>query len=283
VPSTQETIVYEDDVELAEAKQRARAAWAAGDYDRVADPVWEVGERIVKRVGVGPDEDVLDLACGTGNAAIRAAKAGARVVGVDLTPELFDAARKRAFATGVEVEWVMGDAEALTFGDETFDIVLSTFGCLWVPRHQVTAHEIARVLRRNGRMGLTNLTPEGAGGEFFEITGRYLPPPPAFASPPALWGSEEHVSELFAETGIELAFARESVVWRFASVPEAVETFTATLGPLVKARTLLEPQGRWHAEIAAWFRRGNQSGTEAVALPVEHLVVLGHKHGRKGC
>jgi ubiquinone/menaquinone biosynthesis C-methylase UbiE len=96
VPSMQETIVYEDDAELAETKQRARAAWAAGDYDRVADLIWEVGARIVQRVGVGPDEDVLDVACGTGNAAIRAAQAGARVVGVDLTPELFDAARERA-------------------------------------------------------------------------------------------------------------------------------------------------------------------------------------------
>src|SRR5262249_43443915 len=187
------------------------------------------------------DEEVLDLACGTGNAAIRAAQAGARVVGVDLTPELFDAARKRATATGVEVEWLLGDAEALAFVDESFDVVLSTFGCLWVPRHQVTAHEIARVLRRNGRMGLTNWTQEGAGGQLFEITGRYLPPPPSFASPPALWGSEEHVSELFADTRIELEFVRESVVWRFASVPEAVETLTPTLGPLVKARTLLEP------------------------------------------
>src|SRR5262249_32543661 len=280
------TIVYEDDAELAEAKQQARAAWAAGDYDRVADLIWEVGERIVQRVGVGPYEEVLDVACGTGTAAIRAGQAGARVVGVDLTPELFDAARERASAIGVEVEWVMGDAEALTFGDETFDVVLSTFGWLWVPGHQVTAHEIARVLRRNGRMGLTTWTPEGAGGELFEITGSYLPPPPALASPPALWGSEEYVSELFADTGIELEFVRESVVWRFPSVPEAGETFTATLGPLVKARMLLEPQGRWHElhdEIAAWSKRGNQSGTEAVALPVEYLVVLGHMHGRKGC
>ena len=286
VSSTHLAIVDEDEAELAEAKQRARAAWAAGEYDRIADLLWKVGARIVNRVGVGPEEDVLDLACGTGNAAIRAAQAGGRVVGMDLTPELFDAARARAAAAGVEVEWVQGDAEALAFGDETFDIVLSTFGCSWVPRHQVTAHEIDRVLRRNGRMGLTNWTPEGVGGEFFGITGKYLPPAPSFASSPALWGSEEHVRGLFADTGIELEFARESVVWRFDSVPEAVETFTATLGPLVKARELLEPQGRWIAlreEIAAWFEHGNRSGTDEVSLPVEYLVVLGQKHGRKGC
>jgi SAM-dependent methyltransferase len=223
---------------------------------------------------------VLDLAWGTGNAAIRAAEAGASVVGLDLTPELFAAARDRAAAAGVDVEWVQGDAEALPYREASFDVVLSTFGCLWVPRHRVTAHEIARVLRPNGRIGLTNWTPEGACGEFFEITGRYLPPPPPFASPPGLWGSEEHVSDLFAGTGIELEFAREPVVWRFASLPEAVETFTATLGPLVKARELLEPQGRWHElrdDIAAWFAGGTVPGTDEVALPVEYLVVLGHK------
>ena len=269
-----------DDPTLVLAKHRARAAWAAGDYDRVADLIWEVGEVIVERVGVGPYEDVLDLACGTGNAAIRAAQAGARVVGLDITAELFDAARRRASEARVDVEWVQGDAEALPYADRTFDVVLSTFGCLWVPRHQVTANEIARVLRRGGRMGLANWTPDGAGGEFFEITAEYLPPPPQFASPPALWGTAEHIFRLFADSGIELAFSRETVVWRFDSLPEAVETFTTTLGPLVKARELLEPQGRWDElrdEIADWFERGNRSGTDAVALPMEYLVVLGDK------
>jgi SAM-dependent methyltransferase len=270
-----------NDADLVLAKHLARTAWAAGDYDRVADLLWDAGEVIVRRVGVRPRENVLDVACGTGNSAIRAAEAGARVVGLDLTPELFEAARGRASAAGVEVEWVQGDAEALPYADRTFDVVLSTFGCPWVPRHQVTAREIVRVLRPDGRMGLTNWTPEGAGGEFFEITARYLPPPPSFASPPELWGDPGYASELFAGMGIDLAFGRETVVWRFGSVPEAVATFTGTLGPLVKARELLEPQGRWHAlhrDITAWFERGNRSESGAVELPMEYLVVLGHKH-----
>jgi SAM-dependent methyltransferase len=270
--------------ELSELKYRARISWAAGDYDRIADLLWDVGGRIVRRVGVGPGEDVLDVACGTGNAAVRAAAAGARVVGVDLAPELFDAARARAAHAGVEVEWVEGDAEALRYEDESFDVVLSTFGCPWVPRHERTAHEIARVLRRGGRFGLTNWTPEGAGGEFFTISGAYAPPPPAFASPPALWGDEEHVRGLFADTDVELEFMRETVVWRFDSLAQAVETFTTTLGPLVKARELLEPQGRWpdlRAEIAAWFERWNRSATQRVEFGAEYLVVLGQKRGRR--
>jgi SAM-dependent methyltransferase len=270
------------DTELTELKHRARVSWAAGDYDRIADLLWDVGDRIVQRVGVGPGEEVLDVACGTGNAAIRAAQAGGRVVGVDLAPELFDAADARAAQAGVEVEWVEGDAEALPYAAESFDVVLSTFGLPWVPRHEQSAREIARVLRPCGRFGLANWTPEGAIGEFFTITGAYAPPPPAFASPPALWGDERHVRELFADTGVELDFVRDTVVWRFDSLAHAVETFVSTLGPLVKARELLEPQGRWpalRAEIAAWFERWNRSGTQRVELGAEYVVVLGRKHG----
>jgi SAM-dependent methyltransferase len=212
-------VVALGDADLVLAKARSRAAWAAGDYDRVADLLWDAGEVLVRHVGVRPGEDVLDVACGTGNSAIRAAQAGGLVVGLDLTPELFDAGRARAAAAGVEVDWVQGDAEALPYADRTFDVVLSTFGSRWVPRHRVTATEIARVLRDDGRMGLTNWTPEGAGGEFFEISRRYMPPPPAFASPPELWGDPGYVSELFAGTGLDLAFGRETLVWRFDSVP----------------------------------------------------------------
>src|SRR5215471_18991632 len=130
--------------ELAKLKQGARATWAAGDFPAIAQrQLWEVGARVVGRIDVRPGEDVLDVACGTGNAAIRAAQAGGRVVGVDLTPELFDAARSGAAEAGVEVEWVEGDAEALPFPDASFDVVLSTFGAMFAPRHAVAAAELA--------------------------------------------------------------------------------------------------------------------------------------------
>jgi ubiquinone/menaquinone biosynthesis C-methylase UbiE len=128
-------VVALGDADLVLAKARSRAAWAGGDYDRVADLLWDAGEGLVRHVGVRPGEDVLDVACGTGNSAICAAQAGGLVVGLDLTPELFDAGRPRAAAAGVEVDWVQGDAEALPYADRTFDVVLSTFGCPWVPRH----------------------------------------------------------------------------------------------------------------------------------------------------
>src|SRR3954467_2596128 len=128
--------------ELEQMKQGVRATWAAGDYDEIARrTLWPVGERIVRRVGVAPGEDVLDVACGTGNAAIRAAAAGGRVTGVDLTPELFEAGRGNAGQGGGEVDWRQGGAEDLPVADEAFDVVLSVFGCMFAPRHRLAAAE----------------------------------------------------------------------------------------------------------------------------------------------
>ena len=149
---------------LTDFKQGTRAMWAAGDYAGFAPLVAEVGERLVERVDVRPGDAVLDVACGTGNVAIPAALAGARVTGVDLTPEHFPAARTRAAEAGVEVDWVEGDAEALPFEDDSFDAVLSSFGCMFAPRHAVAAAELTRVLRPGGRLGITAFTDSGAGG-----------------------------------------------------------------------------------------------------------------------
>jgi SAM-dependent methyltransferase len=266
--------------DVTELKQRARATWAAGDYDAIAEKLWAVGERIVQRAGVGPGDEVLDVACGTGNAALAAAAAGGRVVGFDLTPELFERGRARAAEAGVEIEWIEGDAEALPFGDAGFDVVLSTFGAMFAPRHEVAAQELARVLRPGGRIGLCNWTPEGFAGDFFRTVGSHLPPPPDLVSPPTLWGSEDHVSTLFVGMGIDLGFEREEVSMRFDSVEEAVETYATKFGPVVKARELLEPQGRWAAlrgDLTAFFARHNVAEEPQLTVSAEYLVVLGHK------
>jgi SAM-dependent methyltransferase len=262
--------------ELAKLKQGARATWAAGDFPEIAKrQLWEVGPRIVQAVGVRPGEDVLDVACGTGNAAIRAAQAGARVVGVDLTPELFDAGRRLAADAGVAIEWVHGDAEELPFEDESFDVGLSTFGCMFAPRHEVTARELARVLRRGGRLGITAWTPEGAMGTFGRTVGPYLPPPSPLAEPPVLWGSEDHVDGLFEGTGIELEFERDTVMpMPFESTEAAIEFLATKFGPMVMARQLAEASGRWpelRAELETLYDRDE---------PLEYLVTLGRKEER---
>ena len=257
---------------LEQVKQGARAGWAAGDYPAIAQrQLWPVGERIVRRAAVGPADDVLDVACGTGNAALRAAQADARVVGVDLTPELLDEGARLAEELGVEVQWVEGDAEALPMEDASFDVVVSVFGCMFAPRHRVAAAELARVLRPGGRLAVSAWTPDGAMGEFFRTLGGHLPPPPDFVQPPLLWGSEDHVSDLFADTGVEVEFAREFVEFPRMPVDEEIEFATSKFGPLILARRMLEPQGRWPALIDD-LRRLLEN-----PRPVEYLVTTGVK------
>jgi SAM-dependent methyltransferase len=258
---------------LAEAKQHARMTWATGDFAEVARlTLWPVGERLVQRVGVGRHEDVLDVACGTGNAALRAAQAGGRTTGVDLTPELFDAGRALAAEAGVDIAWVEGDAEDLPFEDASFDVVLSTFGVMFAPRHRVAATEIARVLRPEGRLGLASWTPEGASGRMFRALGAYAPPPPPFAEPPLAWGDEDHVRELFDGTGIVLEFAREDVpLSPFPTAEEAVAWSERTFGPTIMLKAMLEQRGEWAACRQTLLEQYDPAGR------AEYLVVTGRK------
>jgi ubiquinone/menaquinone biosynthesis C-methylase UbiE len=259
--------------ELARIKQGARATWASGDFPEIARrQLWEVGPRIVAAAGVGAGDEVLDVACGTGNAAIRAAGVGARVTGVDLTPELFAAGRREAAAAGVELDWVQGDAEELPFADSSFDVVLSTFGCMFAPRHDVAAAELVRVLRPGGRLGIASWTPDGGMGRFFGTVGAYLPPPPPLAQPPVLWGDEDHVRGLFADQPVELRFHHESVEPApLGSTDDAIEFMSSKFGPMIMAREMLEASGRWDAlrsDLVLLYERSD---------PLDYLVVTGRK------
>ena len=266
---------------IAELKRAHRATWAAGDYAAVAELIDEAPPRdLLARIELTPAQDVLDVATGTGNIAIRAAAAGAQVVGLDLTPELFGTARRRAERSGVTVDWVEGDAEDLPFGAERFDIVLSAFGVQFAPRHRLVAEELVRVCRPGGQIGLVNWTPEGAIGELFKIMGRYMPAPPDYASPPPLWGNEEHVRGLFAGSDVELEFARGLNPWRFAS-PEHYVVFMEThYGPTLKARERLTGEGRWEecrAEILAMAERRNEATDGSLLMHSEYLVAVARR------
>ena len=268
--------------QLRELKQAVRQTWGSGDYDAMMrqEGLYEVGERLVDRVGIVPGETVLDVACGTGNAAIPAARAGARVTGVDLTPELLAVARRRSDSAGVGVEWVDGDAEDLGFADASFDAVLSTFGCMFAPRHDVTAGETARVLRPGGRLGLCTWTPEGAIGDFFATVAPYLPPPPEFAGSPLAWGEEQHVRELYEGTGVDLEFERETAWIAHDSSQDAVTFYTTLFGPVVEARELAEADGRWpqlRDDLLGLFARHATGPEGRVELPAEYLVVTGRR------
>ena len=265
---------------LAEHKERDRAVWAAGHYDAVAELIWEVGGRVIDRVGVREGDEVLDVACGTGNASIPAALAGGDVTGLDLTPELFVSARERAARAGVDIDWVEGDAEDLPFDDAGFDVVVSTFGCMFAPRHEQTAAEIARVLRPGGRACIASWTPDGPIGEFFRTVGSHMPPPPAGFSPPVLWGSEEHVRSLFEPHGVTVDCERQTVLIRGDSAEALTTLYEEKFGPVVKAKELLEPQGRWDAlrgDLVRLFDSHNEAKNGGIAYPAEYLVAVGAK------
>jgi SAM-dependent methyltransferase len=266
---------------LTDLKQAHRATWAAGDYPAVAEHIDAVPPRdLLNRVAIAPGEDVLDVATGTGNVALRAAAAGARVVGLDLAPELFLAARRREAEYRVSVEWIEGDAEELPFVDALFDHVLSVFGVQFAPRHDVVAAELARVCRPGGHVGLVNWTPTGLIGELFSIMSGYLPAPPAYASAPPLWGSETHVRGLFAGTGVELTFARGHNPWRFASAEHWVVFMETAYGPTLKARERLTAEGRWdacRAELVAMAERRNEATDGTLLMRAEYLVAVGQK------
>lgn len=266
---------------VADLKHAHRATWAAGDYAAVAELIDEAPPRdLLERVDVAPGQEVLDVATGTGNIALRAAAAGARVVGLDLAPELFGTARRRAEELGVTVDLVEGDAEELPFEDDRFDRVLSAFGVQFAPRHEIVAQELARVCRPGGRIGLVNWTPEGQIGELFRVMASYLPAPPDYASPPPLWGSEEHVRGLFAGSPVELEFARGLNPWRFDSAEHYVAFMETHYGPTLKARERLTAEGRWEecrAEIVAMAERRNEATDGSLLMHAEYLVAVGHK------
>jgi SAM-dependent methyltransferase len=271
--------------ELAEHKETMRRTWAMGDYDAMirAEGLYAVGARLTEVVGVRRSEAVLDVACGTGNAAIPAAQAGGEVTGVDLTPEMLDVARARAEDAGAELTLRPGDAEDLPFDEASFDVVLSTFGCEFAPRHEIVADELTRVLRPGGRLGTATWTPDGAFGDFFRTAAPHMPAQPAFVDPPLEWGVEERVRELFEGTGVTLHFARESCDIRHDSVEAAVDCYTTLFGPFVAARQLAEAEGRWPAlrdDLTALFERLDTTEEAAVEFPAEYLVTIGTKDER---
>lgn len=268
--------------ELSEEKQRARAVWAAGDYPSIVYQIAEMGTHTVERAEIAEGERVLDIGCGSGNnATILAAKTGAEVTGLDLTPELLEAGRRYATEAGVEIEWVEGDAEQLPFEDGSFDVVISTVGIMFAPDHQLAAREAARVLRPGGRLAIASWRPTGSVGRFFATTAKHMPPPPEGFQPPPLWGTEDHVRGLFEGTGVEPRFEDAAVSFKFDSAEEATEFYESRFGPVITAKQVLEPEGKWEPlreELQAQFADEIANGG-ADGYPGEYLLVLGEKAG----
>jgi SAM-dependent methyltransferase len=266
--------------ELTEQKQQARAMWAMGDYPGIVEKIASAGETAVAAAAISEGDRALDVACGSGNATIPAALTGASVTGLDLTPELLEAGRRNAAQAGVEIEWIEGDAEQLPFDDESFDAVISVFGCMFAPDHRATATELARVLRPDGRLAVCAWTPAGNVGQFFMKVAQHMPPPPEGFQPPILWGTEDHVRELFDGTGVDLEFEEDAVDFIADSAEDFLAEYETKLPPMVAAKAALGPEGKWDAlrtELEQLYESQNTADGGGYRAPGEYLVSKGRK------
>jgi ubiquinone/menaquinone biosynthesis C-methylase UbiE len=262
---------------IDELKARQRATWSAGNYDLIAQRIAAVGEVVAEAAQIEPGMAVLDVATGTGNAAIPAAVAGANVTGLDLTPELFDAARAHAGEAGVTIEWVEGDAEALPFEDESFDRVLSVFGVMFAPRQRVAAAELARVCRSGGSVVVASWTPQGFTGRLFATLGRHLPAPAAGGSSPVQWGDERHVRTLIGGQ-LLLAQERRTVDLRGPSRDAMIAMYDHAFGPFVLARRALG-DARFAVvleDVRALVEEFDQ-GEGELHIEAEYLLTVAHR------
>ena len=268
-----------------ELKAATRAIWAMGDYHRFAtDLVWELGATLVQACGIAVSQRVLDVAAGSGNAALRAAATGARVVAADLTPENFEAGRLEAEALGVTVDWVEADAEALPFADGEFDAVISSVGAMWAPDHRAVADEMLRVCRPGGTIGMANFTPEGLLTDFLAVFAPYAPPAPPGALPPAVWGSEQHVRELFGARVEQLEMTRRDYVESVPGGPQGYcEYYKQTFGPVIATYAGLTDPGerakldQRFLDFATQANEGPPGGP--AELRFEYLLVVARTRG----
>jgi SAM-dependent methyltransferase len=269
-----------------EERKRFRAGqgamWDAGDFTAFADMIAPVAEHVVRRLALEPGERMVDIGCGTGNVALRAAQAGARVTGVDVAPGMLERAAEAARALGVDLDLREGDAGNLPLPGQCCDAVGSNFGNMFAPRHDEAVAEMLRILRPGGRFAMTAWVDEGAVARFLRLPAAYLPPPPDFVQPPTLWGDRAHIDEMFAGDDVaNLEVERGEVDLPFASADAAVDLYTTRFGPLVFARERLEPQGTWGdftAELHGFF--SDMAGARGhVVMPGPYFLISGRRAG----
>jgi SAM-dependent methyltransferase len=263
----------------SELKARHRAMWGSGNYPLMVEKfLLPVGERLVEACGVGPGMRVLDVAAGTGNASLPAARRGATVTASDLTPALLETGREIAESEGLELEWVEADAENLPFADESFDVVMSAIGVMFAPHHQAAADELVRVCRTGGSIALLSWTPEGMLGALFRTMKPFAPPPPPGVQPPPLWGGEEHLRGLLGDR-VDVHTVERGVleITAFVQPREYGEHFKAYYGPTIATRANAEREGRaseFDEAIDAFCDEWNCGTPDEARFEKEYLVAI---------
>ncbi|WP_353189895.1 class I SAM-dependent methyltransferase [Pandoraea pnomenusa] len=255
-----------------------RATWAKGDFAVIGVTFQIIGELLAEAVDINPDERVLDIAAGNGNATLAAARRQATVTSTDIVPELLDKGAARATAEGLKIKFVTADAQRLPFERHAFDVCLSTFGAMFAPDHELAAGELSRVLRSGGRVGLTTWTPQGFVGQMSRLTTRYVPPPAGAASP-MLWGTEDHIHHLFGSYASQISIERKLFKFRYRSPEHFINVYRSFFGPTQQVFESLSAseQSQLTNELTELLRNSNTGGTQALVIPAEYLEIVAIK------
>lgn len=262
-------------VDIPAVKARQQAMWASGDFSVIGTTLQIVGETLCEAADLDAGSSVLDVACGNGNAALAAAHRFCRVVGLDYVPALLERARERAIAEQVDIDFISGDAENLPFPTESFDAALSTFGVMFAPDQQRAARELARVVRRGGKIALASWTPEGFVGKMLGVVGKYAPPPTGIASP-VYWGNETRLRELFPSVQ-RFHARRRDFAFRYHSFEHFLHVFRSYYGPTFKAFAGLDAaqQEALTADLRKLVDQCKVPGkTQSLVVPGEYLEVV---------
>lgn len=265
-----------DSPDFSAVTQVQQGIWSKGDFSVIANLVYFPSERLAETLRILPGEHVLDVASGSGNAAIAAARRSwGNVISSDYVPALLERGRERAAAERLGVEFVEADAQDLPFDDASFDVVTSIFGAMFAPDQQRTADELLRVVKPGGRIGMGNWTPDGAVGEMFGTISKHAPPPPGVPSP-LLWGTEEHVRELFGERISDLRTERRVSRQGFLSADHYIETFRRYFGPTETAYERVGSEGEQALteDLRAMLEEANTGGERAMVLEAEYLELV---------
>ncbi len=262
-------------IDLDAIKTRQRATWASGDFGIIGTTLQIVGESLCEAVDLRADAKVLDVAAGNGNCSLAAARRWCDVTSTDYVPALLEDGRRRAEGDRLPIRFEEADAEALPFQDGTFDVVLSSFGVMFAPDHARAAHELLRVCRPQGRIGLANWTPRGFIGQLFAVIGRHVAPPASLVSP-ARWGVEEHLHHLFRHSAAEVQTTLRHFVFRYRSPQHWVDVFRRWYGPVHKAFASLsaEAQQRLEQDLIRLIGEFNRSGDATMVVPGEYAEVV---------
>lgn len=256
-------------------KLRQHGAWSSGDYAIVGTTLQIVGERLCETLDLRSGQTVLDVAAGNGNASLAAARRWCEVTSTDYVAALLERGRERATAERLDIAFREADAEALPFADGQFDAVMSTFGVMFTPDQERAAAELLRVCRHGGKIGLANWTPDGFIGHLFKTIGQYLPPAPGLRSP-ALWGTQERLTELFGSAGASVQTTRRDFVFRYRSTEHWLEVFSSYYGPVLKVFGALDQPAKaaLTRDLMALVDRFNRSGDTTVVVPSSYLEVV---------